>query len=183
MDKPTDQMKAAFDAAGKEIGVVEWANGSNPRIVAYAKESGNDWISDDDVPWCATFVGAMLARGGLKGTGKANARSYLEWGVPVDIADARPGDVVVYSRGTPKGWTGHVGFFVKQTESHILTRGGNQSDAVIERNYPKARLLGVRRAPQAPQVVFRAPSAEKQKVAPSGGLWALLARILKGSKV
>ena len=80
----------AYEMAKAEVGTVEWANGNNPKVVAYFKDSGNPGVMDDETAWCAAFVGAMLKRAGIKGTGKLNARSYLDWGTPVARKDAQP---------------------------------------------------------------------------------------------
>ena len=138
-------MKSAYDLAKAEIGTVEWAKGDNPKVVAYFKDSGNAGVKDDETAWCAVFVGAMLARSGVKGTGKMNARSYLEWGEPVERKDARPGDIVIFKRGN-SAWQGHVAFFVADKGAQIEVLGGNQSDAVNVKGYAASQLLGIRRA-------------------------------------
>ena len=117
----------------------------NPAIVEMYASVGHDWVEHDSVAWCAAFVGHCLEKAGLRSTRRLNARSYLDWGIPVDLADAQPGDIVVFSRGS-KSWQGHVGFFVKTTGAVIEVLGGNQSDAVTIQRYAKSRLLGVRRA-------------------------------------
>lgn len=136
----------AYELAKKEIGTVEWAKGDNPKVVAYFADSGNAGVKNDETAWCAAFVGAMLARSGVKGTGKLNARSYLEWGQPVERKDAKPGDVVIFKRGN-SSWQGHVAFFVKDKGALIEVLGGNQSDAVNVKGYQASQLLGIRRAP------------------------------------
>jgi len=137
----------AYELAKEEVGTVEWAKGDNPKVIQYFKDAGHPEVSTDATAWCAAFVGAMLARSGVKPTGKLNARSYLDWGVPVERKDAKPGDVVIFERGT--GWQGHVGFFVKDEGALIKTLGGNQSDAVNIKGQQAAKLLGIRRAPVA----------------------------------
>jgi len=139
-------MNKAYLLAETEIGTVEWKDGSNPKVVAYFKDAGHPEVTDDQTAWCAAFVGAMLARVGQNGTGKLNARSYLDWGSPVDRADAQPGDIVVLSRGKST-WQGHVGFFVRDNGSTITILGGNQQDAVNRRAYrvDGGQLLGIRR--------------------------------------
>lgn len=117
----------------------------NPAIMAMYASVGHDWVEHDSVAWCAAFVGHCLEKAGLRSTRRLNARSYLDWGIPVDLADAQPGDIVVFSRGS-KSWQGHVGFFVKTAGATIEVLGGNQSDAVTIQRYAKSRLLGVRRA-------------------------------------
>ena len=71
-------MTTAYDLAKAEVGTVEWANGNNPKVVAYFKDSGNPGVMDDETAWCAAFVGAMLKRAGIKGTGKLGTAATLK---------------------------------------------------------------------------------------------------------
>lgn len=133
----------AYELAKAEIGTLEWAEGSNPKVVAYYRDAGHPEVVDDSVAWCAAFVGAMLKRSGKPNTGKLTARSYLEWGTPVDRKDAKPGDIAVFKRGT--GWQGHVAFLVKDDGPTITVLGGNQRDSVSVQRYAASDLLGIRR--------------------------------------
>lgn len=170
-------MNKAYLLAETEIGTVEWKDGSNPKVVAYFKDAGHPEVTDDQTAWCAAFVGAMLARAGMKGTGKLNARSYLDWGSPVDRADAQPGDIVILKRNNYSTWQGHVGFFVRDNGSTITLLGGNQADAVNRRAYrvDAGQLLGIRRgytpvvAP-APEPVAE-PAQEHWLIALIKSLW------------
>ena len=121
----------------------------NPEVVKFFAEVGHDWVKDDETAWCAAFVGAMLNRAGLEGTGKLNARSYLEWGEPIEggLAAAKPGDLVVFWRGSRDGWQGHVGFYESHNGTHVMVFGGNQGNAVNAKAYNQKQLLGVRRMP------------------------------------
>lgn len=172
-------MSSAYELAQKEVGTYEWAQGANPKVVAYYRDAGHPEVKDDAVAWCAAFVGAMLQRSGVKPTGSLAARSYLDWGKVVDPAEAQPGDICIFKRGT--GWQGHVAFFVKQTPTMITVLGGNQSDAVNIKNFSKASLIGVRRAVQA-DPALAAPMTPAKPTSPStahsGGLARLLAAIL-----
>lgn len=139
-------MNKAYELAQQDLGTWEWADGHNPKVVQYFADVGHSWVKDDETAWCAAFVGAMIERSGGNSTRKLNARSYLEWGEPVELADAQEGDIVVFSRGDPNGWQGHVGFFVKRVDTHIEVLGGNQSNQVNKQRYPVSRLLSIRRA-------------------------------------
>jgi TIGR02594 family protein len=100
------------------------------------------------VPWCAAFVGAVLADSGVEPTGSLLARSYLDWGDRVDLDAARPGDVVIFWRGRRDGWQGHVGFLAEPWggTGTVKVLGGNQGDQVNVAGYDAGRVLGVRRA-------------------------------------
>jgi len=143
-----DKQDLAYQIANSYLGLKEWPGAKhNETIVNFYKKAGHPEIKDDETPWCAAFVGAVLAEAGLTGTGALAARSYLKWGEAVsDISEAEPGDVVVFWRGAKDGWQGHVGFFVRPDGDKIMVLGGNQGNAVSIAAYPKSRLLGIRRA-------------------------------------
>ncbi len=187
-------MTTAYDLAKAEVGTVEWAKGDNPKVVAYFKDSGNPGVTNDETAWCAAFVGAMLRRAGVKSTGALNARSYLDWGTPVDRKNAQPGDVVIFKRGS-SSWQGHVAFFVKDRGALIDVLGGNQSNAVNVKGYQAAALLGIRRPPKAtakPAAPPKRPAQSDKPAAPpspakpgSGAVAAILggALVLIGAKI
>lgn len=141
---------AVYDIAYAYHGLEEWPGARhNPRILEMFEQSGHGWVQDDETPWCAAFVGAVLGQAGLAGTNRLNARSYENWGVEVSLAEAQIGDVVVFWRKNPDGAYGHVGFYAgRAPDGDILVLGGNQGNAVSIAPYPQSRLLSVRRARQ-----------------------------------
>ena len=144
-----------FEIARGYIGTTEGPGPeNNPVIMTMYASVGHDWVEHDSVAWCAAFVGHCLERAGMRSTRKLTARSYLDWGIPVNIADAQPGDIGVIPRGT-SSWQGHV-FFIDRIEGPwVWGLGGNQSDAVNVKRYPVSKLLGVRRAGNvAPAVIL-----------------------------
>ena len=133
-----------FKVALKEYGEKEIKGSQhNPRIVEYFAKCGHSWVKDDETAWCAAFMGFCLETAGIKSTRQLNARSYLNFGTPVAVPSL--GDIVVFWRGSKNGWEGHVGFFIKETNTGILTLGGNQADQVFIAEYPKNQLLGYRK--------------------------------------
>jgi uncharacterized protein (TIGR02594 family) len=135
-----------FEIARGLIGTTEGPGPEdNPAVMEMYASVGQDWVEHDSVAWCAAFVGHCLERAGLRSTRKLTARSYLDWGVPVEVADAQPGDIAVIPRGS-SSWQGHV-FFIDRIEgAWVWGLGGNQGDAVNIKRYPVSKLLGVRRA-------------------------------------
>lgn len=131
--------------ACRELGIAEIPGPqANARISEYLRGVGAD--PSDETPWCAAFANWVLSQAGIKGTGKPNARSFLHLGESVELADVKPGDIVVFWRGDPKGWTGHVAFFwAHRDDDTIEVLGGNQSNAVSIAAYPVRRILGIRR--------------------------------------
>jgi uncharacterized protein (TIGR02594 family) len=135
-----------FDIARGYIGTTESPGpADNPVIMEMYASVGHDWIEHDSVAWCAAFVGHCLEKAGIRSTRKLTARSYLEWGVPIEVEHAQQGDIGIIPRGT-SSWQGHV-FFIDRIEGQwVWGLGGNQDDAVNVKRYPVAKLLGVRRA-------------------------------------
>ncbi len=132
-----------LQVAAKQIGMNE-----TDQRVALQEYMSNGGVNLDPAvtAWCAAFVNATLAQTGQQGTGSNMARSFLEWGQPVD--QPQRGDLAVFSRGDPNGPYGHVGFFDGYNEDGTLRiLGGNQgaSGEVSYSNYGTDRLLGFRR--------------------------------------
>jgi uncharacterized protein (TIGR02594 family) len=96
----------------------------------------------DEIAWCAAFANWCLTQGGLAGTGKWNARSYLAWGRPSDLVR---GSIVVLSRGN--AWQGHVAFCVETPavdSIYVQLLGGNQGNAVSIEAFVRGHIVGVR---------------------------------------
>jgi uncharacterized protein (TIGR02594 family) len=152
-----------FDIAKSYIGTTEGAGtADNPKIMEMYASVGQAHVEHDDVAWCAAFVGHCLEKAGIRSTRRLNARSYLDWGVPVEIAEARQGDIGVIPRGR-SGWQGHV-FFIDRVEGQwVWGLGGNQDDAVSVKRYPASKLLGVRRAGNvAPAVTMPVEAVQRR---------------------
>lgn len=116
---------------------------NNPEVVKLYAEAGHSGIKQDSVSWCAAFVCAMLERAGVSSPKTLLARDFLKWGK--EVSAPKPGDIVVFWRGKPNSWQGHVGFYVRETKTYVYCLGGNQSDSVSIARYPKSRVLGYRR--------------------------------------
>ena len=131
-----------YELALAERGVKEAPGAANnPTVRAYYKDAGHPEVAHDSVPWCAAFVGAMLARAGIEPSGSLAARSYLSWGRRLERP--RQGCIVVFKRGNAS-WQGHVTFFDHEESRLLVCIGGNQSDRVCFAPYPKSRVLGYR---------------------------------------
>jgi uncharacterized protein (TIGR02594 family) len=134
-----------LDFAWADLGVAEIAGTrDNSRVVRYYADVGHPEVSNDEVAWCAAFLGACLERAGVGSTRSLLARSYLDWGVPID--EPRYGAIAVLSRGSDPT-LGHVGFLVGETGADVILLGGNQGDAVSVQAFPRSRLLGLRWPP------------------------------------
>jgi uncharacterized protein (TIGR02594 family) len=140
---------AWMDIAFKEQGVKRYGTGEcNPRIVEYNSYT-NLLGYDDKISWCSSFINWCLFHAGVIGTGSALARSWLDWGVPLE--SPAYGCVVILTREDPASWKGHVGFFLRSDDRYVYLYGGNQLGEVRELAYARSRILGYR-WPAAPVV-------------------------------
>lgn len=110
--------------------------------------------TDDETPWCSSFVNWVMIQSGRQGTNKAAAKSWLGWGV--SVATPERGDVVVVRDKAAKQGTGyHVGFYISSSPAQITILGGNQGGGRIhggmvkESQYPlnAYEVVGYRRPP------------------------------------
>lgn len=122
------------------VGLHEVAGSQHsPEILKFWREIRRGGIKDDETPWCAAFVGACLERAGIQSSRFESAKSYLQWGVPLN--EPRLGCVVVFTRDGG----GHVGFIVgRDSSGRLLVLGGNQGDAVNVKAFPLGRVSGYR---------------------------------------
>ncbi len=124
--------------AEREIGIAEISGlKNNNRIVEYHSVTTLK-ATDDETPWCASFVSWCLERSGYKSTKSASARSYMTYGLTLQ----KPvyGCIVVLKRGLSQT-SGHVGFFIGELERHYVILGGNQSNSVSVETFLKHNLL------------------------------------------
>jgi uncharacterized protein (TIGR02594 family) len=144
-----------FAVAQRFVGVRETAGtASNPLVLAMLRLD-QSWPTEDAVPWCSAFLNFVCWLLRVPRSKSLAARSWLQVGKVVAIADAVPGfDVVVLQRGSGKQpgpdviqAPGHVGFYagLSEDKQHVLLLGGNQGDAVSVAQFPIARVLGIRR--------------------------------------
>ena len=128
-----------------QYGVKEIAGAKDhPQIIDYFTSIGFDGAKlKDETAWCSAFANWVAKKAGCLYSKKLNARSWLSVGMATK--DPKPGDVVVLWRDKPSSWKGHVGFFVKESNRYVYLIGGNQSNSVCIRAYPKSRVLGYRR--------------------------------------
>lgn len=130
--------------AERYLGVEEAPGLANNPVVQNFLRSGSGLELNDSTPWCSGFVNFVVEEAGLSGTGSLVARDWLNWGVHSETP--RPGDIVIFSRGDPSGWQGHVAIFIAFSGDDVIVLGGNQGDTVNYKAYPKSKVLGYRKA-------------------------------------
>lgn len=128
--------------AARHLGQHELAGASqnNEFIVSCLADVGLPH-QPDETAWCAAFVHRALSEAGIKGTGRANARSYLSWGRV--LPDPELGCVVIFAR-PPDPSQGHVCFFLADLGQVLVVLGGNQGNSVSVECRPRDKILGYR---------------------------------------
>jgi len=127
-----------YEKAKSQMGIQELTGKQhNKKIVEYHACTSLR-ATDDETPWCASFVNWVMKQVGVNGTNSAAARSFSKWGN--ELKTPVKGCVVVFTR---KGG-GHVAFYHSEDNNFIYCLGGNQSNSVNISAYRKDRLLGYR---------------------------------------
>jgi uncharacterized protein (TIGR02594 family) len=121
----------------KDLGFHE--TGNNRGIEKFIEQARCGRIGD---PWCAIWTNAKLEQSGVQGTRSPSSQSFRTNKNFVKLDKPALGAIAVDTRGKPTSGLGHVGFYMGETSSQVLTLGGNESDAVREQFEPKLRLVG-----------------------------------------
>ena len=139
LDKKMKLLSIAF----KEYGIQEISGAEdNPEVIKYFNAIGFDGSKlKDETAWCSAFINYCAKKAGLEYTGKLNARSWMSIGAKVEKGKEQLGDVVIFWRESPDSWKGHVGIYINETKKTIFVLGGNQSNQVNIKQYPKSRFL------------------------------------------
>jgi uncharacterized protein (TIGR02594 family) len=129
------QPKTLRSAATLFIGVSEIKGRKhNNVILQFGKWAGIQWYVEDEIPWCAVFLNAMLYLIGKPGTKSALAKSFLDIGTDITLEEARRDStnvIAVYHRGKTKNdMSGHVDIVDNITQDTITLIGGNINDSV-----------------------------------------------------
>lgn len=178
LDQPTPQPgnSAAVPARIRATEIASRFIGMNERndagaISSFIRRSAGISVDPRVTPWCAAFVNGVLGASGVEGTGKLNARSFLNFGTATDRPNK--GDVVVLSRGDPNGWEGHVGFFQGYDRyGRVQVLAGNQSNGVNVQSFDPGRVLGFRTAGTVTEQTMSLPNYSPQ------GLGDISARLM-----
>ncbi len=121
----------------KDLGFHE--TGNNRGIEKFIAQAHCGHVGD---AWCAIWANAKLEQSGILGTRNPSSQSFREDPNFIELFRPAIGALVVYWRETKQSGKGHVGFYMGETKTQILTLGGNESDAVRKQFEPRARLWG-----------------------------------------
>ena len=150
-EEAPDLGAALLDAARADLGVHETAPNDSPVIHAMLAAVG----VVTPAAWCAAAVTTWLRRAALATgqqapiAGSASAKSIMaqlqtagRWVTRTELVErVAPGWVLVWQRGAPGSWTGHVGV-VEAVDGEVLTTIEGNSGAASDRVARMTRLLG-----------------------------------------
>ena len=138
-----------MEIAGAELGIREDARPGHhtQRILEYHQTTTLK-ASQDEVPWCSSFVNWVLKEAGIRGTNNAAAKSWLTWGH--ELSEPRVGAITITKRqgsdvanGSASGY--HVAFYHSGgADSKFSLLGGNQGDAVRVREFDRKKYESVK---------------------------------------
>lgn len=136
-----EQKPAWLSEAEKYIGVKEIPGTKHePKILAWWRAIKMGGVKDDETPYCAAFIGAMLEATGHVSTRSGWAKSYLNWGVK--LVTPVLGAVAVLDRA---GGGGHVGFVTGFDQAgRVILLGANQRNSVNEMPFDVKRVISWR---------------------------------------
>lgn len=112
----------------------------NPTIQRWLRSMGA-WWTDDETPWCGTFVAHCLRDANFSlPVHWYRARGWEAYGLNLRPDRLAPGAILVFARAGG----GHVGFYEAEDDTHFHVFGGNQSNMVNTTRIAKERLLVAR---------------------------------------
>jgi uncharacterized protein (TIGR02594 family) len=118
--------------------------GSNQRILHYFDVTGLSPSRGDETHWCAAGINFCMFVDGIEGTGKANARSFMDWGH--GIVEPQRGAIAILWRESRQSWKGHVGITLGWDSSTVTLLSGNTGDTWTIKPFSIERVIGWRLA-------------------------------------
>ncbi|MGH8015753.1 MAG: CHAP domain-containing protein [Candidatus Zixiibacteriota bacterium] len=131
-----------LNLGAREIG----GKNSGPWVIKYL-----NGLAPEGSPWCAAFVSFCFAKSGLtmpfeysvSARQLFNQFKLKKWTqAKSEIFTAEPGDIVVWWRGSPENWQGHIGLVHHCEHKWLHTIEGNRTARVAGFSY---RITGLRR--------------------------------------
>lgn len=147
----------------KYLGVTEIPGPKTSTVILGWLKKLGAWWTDDETPWCGTFVQICFNESGIRNTIKNwyRAKAWLEFGIRVT---PRVGAVGVKSRDGG----GHVFFYVAEDATHYHILEGNGSNKVQIRRLPKGDVMDWRWPTNIDPMVY-GPNLVKPNGLPVGG--------------
>lgn len=114
-----------------ELFIARWKKYGNPLLIQMFRDIGYTHTPDpgDCTSWCAASLAWCLKRSGKNiPENPASSQSFKDYGSPIQLAEARTGDICVFTNISDSSH-GHVGFYSGSNTSKIMLLGGNQASS------------------------------------------------------
>ncbi|WP_414901214.1 peptidoglycan-binding protein [Rhizobium cremeum] len=112
----------------------------NAALREFLKRDGGTVGDPAKVPWCGDFVQTCIALTLPDEVLPNNPYAAINWMTFGRECAPQRGAVLVFWRGSPEGWQGHIGYYVGEDATHYHVLGGNQSDSITVSRIAKTRL-------------------------------------------
>ena len=132
-----------------EVGVKEFSDGNNPRIIEY-NQSVDFGATDDETPWNSQFLGWIVQKAGypvVTGPGSGLSRIWENWGQDSEVLVGEwvVGCIMVAWRQSQNSPLGLAGIYLgDRDENSVRILGGNFFNAVDVITIPKEQVLSCR---------------------------------------
>ena len=93
-----------------------------------------------EIPWCGDLVETCIKRALPDAVTPKNPYLALNWNKWGEPCAPCVGAIVVFWRGSPDSWKGHVGFIVGESKTNWYVLGGNQKNSVTITPISKKRV-------------------------------------------
>lgn len=112
----------------------------NAALRTFLKSGGCTVGDPAKVPWCGDFVETCIALTLPEEALPTNPYAAINWlGFGREVTP-RKGAILIFWRGSPDGWQGHIGFYAGEDATHYHVLGGNQADSITISRIAKNRL-------------------------------------------
>lgn len=137
---PSESPDAApwLDVAWRMKGLHERRD--NAALREFLKSDGGTIGDPAKIPWCGDFVQTCVAIALPDEPLPSNPYAAINWMKFGREKQPQRGAILIFWRGSPDGWEGHVGFYVSEDQTHFHVLGGNQTDSVTVSRIAKGRM-------------------------------------------
>ena len=113
---------------------------NHAELLNWLKEYGGH-VDPEETPWCGDLVETALINAIPDTQVPANPMASINWlKYGVSLKEPAYGAIMVFWRGSPDNWQGHVGFYVGESGQYYAILGGNQSNSIRISRIAKSRL-------------------------------------------
>lgn len=126
------------DIAERKMGLHERIH--NKSLMEFLSFGGRTIGDPAKIPWCGDLVETCITMALPEEPVPQNPYAAINWLKFGISCNPQPGAILVFWRGSPQSWKGHVGFYVGEDATHYHVLGGNQKNSISITRIAKSRL-------------------------------------------